>query len=361
VTLAASGSTRALWYATRGTGVVALLLLTTVVLLGVVGVARWRTDRLPRFLVQGLHRNLTLLAIAFVAVHVVTTVADGFAPIALSDALIPFRSPYRPLWLGLGTVAFDLLLAIAVTSLLRTRVGVRAWRALHWLAYASWPVALVHALGTGSDARVGWLVALGAGSTAAVGLAALWRVAAWGGPWTGPRTAAAAAAVLVPLGLVIWYRSGPGAAGWAARAGTPPTLLAAQEASLPSPPFSGRLLGTIRQSRQGASGLAVVGIDAVVGAELVRVWLRGEPLARGGVRVTDSRVSFGPRTIPNLYVGPLDSLSGPRLHAVLRDAAGGRLSLRLILHIDRARGRVTGTLHGTSVRSSSALGAGASG
>ena len=111
----------------------------------------------------GLHRNLTLLALVFVAAHVVTTVADGFAPIGLLDAVVPFVSPYRPIWLGLGAVAFDLLLALVVTSLLRARIGYRSWRVVHWLAYAAWPVALVHALGTGSDARIGWFALLGFG------------------------------------------------------------------------------------------------------------------------------------------------------------------------------------------------------
>ena len=121
--------------------------------LGVLGTTRWRSERWPRFLVAGLHRNLTLLAIAFVVVHVVTTVADGYAPIRLVDAVVPFVSAYRPIWLGLGAVAFDLLLALIVTSLLRARVGLRLWRAVHWLAYAAWPLALVHGLGTGSDSR----------------------------------------------------------------------------------------------------------------------------------------------------------------------------------------------------------------
>jgi len=214
VTVAAS--TRTLWYLSRGTGVVALLLLTAVLLLGVLGVARWRSELLPRFVVQGLHRNLTLLAVLFVAIHVLTTVADGFAPIHLLDAIVPFASPYRPIWLGLGTVAFDLLLALTLTSLLRVRIGAGTWRAVHWLAYASWPVSLVHSLGTGSDARVGWLQALAAGCTGGVALAVLWRAAAAEGSGA-LRAGAAAAALLVPLGLLVWYRGGPGAPGWAAR------------------------------------------------------------------------------------------------------------------------------------------------
>ena len=147
----------------EGPGVVALLLLTAVLVLGIAATVRWQRPGWPRFLVADLHKHLTLLSIVFVAAHVVTTVADGFAPIRLLDAVVPFASPYRPIWLGLGAVAFDLLLALLVTSLVRARIGYGSWRVIHFLAYAAWPVALVHAFGTGSDGRMGWFALLGFG------------------------------------------------------------------------------------------------------------------------------------------------------------------------------------------------------
>ena len=105
---------------------------------------------------------------------------DGFAPIGWLDAVVPFHSPYRPLWLGLGAVATDLLIALVVTSLLRGRIGYRAWRAVHWTAYACWPVALVHGLGTGTDTKLGWVLVLYLGSLLAVVAAVWWRLAeAW--------------------------------------------------------------------------------------------------------------------------------------------------------------------------------------
>ena len=116
------------WYVTRGTGVAALILLTLVVALGVAGSLRLRSDRWPRFLVVGLHRNVTLLTLLFLAGHIVTTVLDSYAPVGLRDVFIPFVARYRPIWLGLGAVAFDLLLALTVTSLLRARIGWRARR-----------------------------------------------------------------------------------------------------------------------------------------------------------------------------------------------------------------------------------------
>src|SRR5437763_7060213 len=171
----------ALWYLTRGTGVVSLVLLTAVVVLGVTAALRVSSERWPRFLVAGLHRNLTLLSLAFLGVHIVTTVVDSYVPVSLVDAVVPFVSAYRPIWVGLGAVAFDLLLALVATSLLRARIGARLWRAVHWLAYAAWPVALLHGLGTGSDAKAGWMIVLTAVCIGAVALATLWRATAGGG------------------------------------------------------------------------------------------------------------------------------------------------------------------------------------
>jgi methionine sulfoxide reductase heme-binding subunit len=339
----AVSSPSVLWYLTRGTGVVALLLLTAVVLLGVSGATRWRTERLPRFVVAGLHRNLTLLSLAFIVVHVLTTVTDGFAPVGLISAVVPFTSGYRPFWLGLGAVAFDLLLALTATSLLRARVGLRTWRALHWLAYAAWPIALAHSLGTGSDARVAWFELFGAACTVVAAAAVLRRLAV-DGAWTAGRVTAAAAALVVVVGIAVWYRAGPGQAGWAARSGTPSNLLGPRAPSLPRPPFAASVHGTIVQSQADRSGDVTVGIELVSRVGTARVWLRGRGLADGGVRVQESRVAFGSPAVPNTYVGQLSALDGSRLRALLHSGTGATLDLAFVLSIDRAHGIVTGSL-----------------
>jgi sulfoxide reductase heme-binding subunit YedZ len=260
-----------LWYVTRASGVVALMLLTAAVVLGVISALRWSSERWPRFAITDAHRNLTLLSIVFTVIHVVTTVADGYAPISLVDAVVPFLSPYRPLWLGLGTVAFDLLLALVVTSLLRGSIPANLWRGLHWLAYAAWPVALLHSLGTGSDARTGWLQGLGIASLVTVALAVLARIALGGG-LARARLGGAAAAVAVPVAVLAWYQSGPLRPGWAKRSGTPGSILArkahvvtrtvAVSATVaPKAPtsFTSPVQGTIATS-QDASGYATVSI-----------------------------------------------------------------------------------------------------
>jgi DMSO/TMAO reductase YedYZ heme-binding membrane subunit len=357
--IAAAANAKTLWYVTRGTGVVALLLLTASVALGTLSSLRWKSNRMPRFVVGGLHRNLTLLAVAFVVVHVVTTVADGFAPIKLTDGLLPFRSPYRPLWLGLGTVAFDLVLALVVTSLVRVRLGYRSWRLVHWFAYAAWPLALLHAFGTGSDARFGWMAALGFASCAAVASIVLVRIARGPGP-PGRQTAALAATILLPLALFTWYLSGPSQPGWAKRSGTPAALMrrpgpttqpiaAVTRTSLPQQAFNATLAGRLKQSGPRADGLITITIDAHVRGAVrgaLRITLWGLPSGDGGVALTASDVAFGATGTTEPYVGRVVSLSGQHVDAELANASSNQLSLSVGLHLDPATGHVTGSVRG---------------
>jgi len=351
--LLAASNTKALWYLTRGTGVVSLILLTTVLVLGVLGVTRWRSDRWPRFLVAGLHRNLTLFAIAFVVVHVVTTVADGFAPIRLVDAVVPFISAYRPIWLGLGALAFDLLLALTLTSLLRARVGLRLWRAVHWLAYAAWPLALVHGLGTGSDSRLGWLQILTLGCAAAVAAAVAVRLLrADARPRL--RIAAGVATVAVAALVLGWYRSGPAQPGWAARAGTPTSNLRTASASpvsvrttLPAS-FDGKLTGRLARNADGAGNVGIaIGGNVTGGAVegVLKLTLWGAD-SNGGVAMTDSEVTFQPVGIAGAYSGQVVGLDGNLVQADVANSAGDTVRLTISLQIDSATGAVTGTVHG---------------
>lgn len=358
-TLLAAGGSKTLWFATRGSGTVAFLTLTATVVLGILGTQRLERLRVPRFLIAGLHRNLTLLALAVLSVHIGTSVADSYAPVGLKDAFIPFTSAYRPIWLGLGALAFDLLLALTITSLLRTRIGLRRWRTLHWLAYAAWPVALVHALGTGSDARFGWMQLLGVMATVTVVtsvLIRLWRAEGW----TRERLAGSAAAFVVPLGTLAWYETGPAQHGWAARAGTPTRLVAAKRASsgiamasrvpasspaLPKPPFTTRFSGRLRQST-GSSGLTLIDITGKTSHKVAgRLWIRlqGQPVG-GGVALTASGASFGPAASPEEYLGSVTALNGPRIAVALRSQTGS-LQLTVDLTINASSGAVSGVVH----------------
>lgn len=164
-----------LWYATRAAGLVTMLLLTCSVLLGVLTAGRFAGDRWPRFVTVGLHRNLSLLVLVFLALHVGTTVVDKFVSIPLAAAFIPFASSYKPVWLSLGAVALDLLIALVATSLIRNRLGLRTWRWVHWAAYICWPVALAHGFGAGTDRGTLWVFLLTIACAAVVTGVATWR------------------------------------------------------------------------------------------------------------------------------------------------------------------------------------------
>lgn len=356
--IATTGPTT-LWYLSRGTGVVSLLLLTAAVVLGVAGPLRTR----PRVLLAGLHRNVPLLAIAFVAAHVLTTVLDGYAPIGLKDAILPFLSPYRPVWLGLGTVAFDLLLALVVTSLLRARIGLRGWRAVHWLAYLSWPVALMHGLGTGTDAKSGWLLALTLACTVAVAGAVVLRVTLTPGLEGGRRLVALGAVPAVLLAVLVWAKTGPLQHGWAVRAGTPTSLIPAasravsatakstatvQHSAPPTPlPYTATVSGSLTQAQPNSSGIATVQIVARTSGPVagrLRATLYGVPLDDGGLSMQSSDVAYATAGSPAAYRGQVVGLSGTHITAVVRDAEGRHLRLDLDLRIDPSSGSVGGML-----------------
>jgi methionine sulfoxide reductase heme-binding subunit len=165
------------WYASRATGIVALLLLTAVLVLGMVVNRQGRLPGLPRFAVTDLHRNLSLLSVAFIAVHVLTAVLDTYVSIPLAAGVVPFASGYERLWLGLGAISFDLMLAMIVTSLVRGRLNRILWRAIHLLAYLTWPVAFVHSIGASKDLQQGWLLGLTVGCGIVVVAAVAWRLA----------------------------------------------------------------------------------------------------------------------------------------------------------------------------------------
>ena len=351
----------AYWYLTRATGIVALILLTAVVALGVHGPLRVSLGaRWPRFAVDSLHRDLSLLAVAVIVLHVVTTVADGFAPIGFIDAVIPFHSAYRPLWLGLGAVAFDLILALVATSLLRRRLGYPAWRLVHWLAYACWPVTVLHGLGTGSDSREAWALLITFACVVLVALAVAARVTRAVAPqW---RPSALAATVLTPILLAVFALLGPLAPHWSKRSGTPARLLAALAPRAVTPsrpvapavsldrPFTDRLSGTLSQTSEPDG--AILDLELQLRGQLagaLRIRLGGQPTGGGGLSLSGSQVDLVPTGYPAALQGKVTALDGDRVTA--RVSAGRRsVELHASLNIDAQTGSVTGELEGDALR-----------
>lgn len=352
----------AYWYLTRATGVVSLVLLTAVVVLGLLGPMRLAPNpRWPRFAIESLHRDLSLTAVALIVIHVITTVLDGFAPITLLDAVIPFASPYRPLWLGLGAVAFDLILALVVTSLVRRRLGYRTWRGVHWLAYACWPVAVLHGLGTGTDSKQAWALLV----TLVCVIAVVWALIARLG--RGPdvssrwRVLGGAGAVLTPIALLAFTLAGPLAPHWAERAGTPSSLLfsahrpvstattvpASHPATSSKPlklPFTSQLAGTI--TRQQLSSGAILDLELRLhggSGGLLRIRLGGTP-SGAGLNLSGSQVDLAPTGAPVALVGHVTALQGTEVAARVT-GSNGSVDLLVSLNINNQTNTVSGVLH----------------
>ena len=330
-----------LWYSTRATGIVSLVLLTGTVMLGVTGTARAASVRWPRLITAGLHKNLALTSIALVAVHVLTTVLDPYAAISLAAVFVPFSSPYRPLWLSLGAVAFDLLLAVIVTSLLRDRLKHRSWQLVHLLVYVSWPIALWHGLGTGTDARLAWVLGINVACVAAVGWAVWWRLSLTDHALT--RAAGLLTLAFLPLLTLVFVLFGPLQPGWARRAGTPVALLGSQR-----PAGSGSTGAASGQSGSGQSGQAgrlvntpfrghlaiaspgpnlrtitITGRTTAAPAENFVIILRGAP-SGGGVSLSGGTVRLGQQGTASGYSGPVVQLAGKNLVAAVSGQSGQR-------------------------------------
>ncbi|HEY4461836.1 MAG TPA: ferric reductase-like transmembrane domain-containing protein [Streptosporangiaceae bacterium] len=215
-------SSTPVWYITRATGLMAIVLLTGTMALGLLSSVRFEASTWPRYITGALHRNIALVALVFTVLHVLTAVADTFTPISLADAVFPFVSAYRPFWLGLGTVAFDLMVALTVTSLVRTRLGYRPWRLVHWSVYLCWPVAVVHGLGTGTDTPARWVLGLTGACVALITGLIVWRLAQGWPANAGVRIGSALTLAVVLLAGLVWLANGPLQPGWSKRAGTPP-------------------------------------------------------------------------------------------------------------------------------------------
>jgi sulfoxide reductase heme-binding subunit YedZ len=336
-----------LWYATRATGIVSLVLLTGTVMLGVVGTARAASIRWPRLVTAELHKNLALTAAAMVGVHIVTTILDPFAAIGVVSALVPFSSAYRPLWLSLGAVAFDLLLAVLITSLLRDRLNRRSWHAVHLLVYVSWPIALWHAFGTGTDTRLPWVLAIDAICVAGVCWAVWWRLSLAESPLG--RAVGLLSLALLALLTVGFVVAGPLQPGWARRAGTPAALLGSrtvpgssgtsQPGRLVDASFTGHLAVT---SGPGAAErtITITGHTIAAPRESFVIVLHGAP-SGGGVALSDGLARIGRPGTPSGYSGPVVQLAGSELVAAVTGQAGQRRA-QFILTINGSV--VTGTL-----------------
>ena len=367
VTTAAIGG-KAFWYLTRASGLVALVLLTTTIVLGVIASVGWTTQRWPRFLSQDVHRNVSLLCLVFIGVHVTTTVLDGYVPIGLIDVFLPFHSPYRPLYVGLGALGLDLMLAVLVTSALRHRIGYSSWRFVHWLAYLCWPIALVHGLGSGTDTPLPVVLAVEAACTVAVLATFAWRMSTGRSLPVGPRAVAGIGAVVVTLAIAAFAALGPLRPGWSHRSGTSSALLAELAArngstaagaatagttpsasstpsggtAVPSVPFTSRITGTQTRSAPDANGNVQVTLSMhLVGAAStpLTVVLVGVQ-SGGGVSLSSGTITLGSAS------GPVTGLNGGTVVGTV--STPSTVQLTIDLQLDQQTGDLSGSVSATS-------------
>lgn len=358
VTAALGTNAKALWYMTRGFGLVDLVLLTATVVMGITQVVRYARPGLPRFVISALHKNISLLAVLFLVIHVVTAVLDTYVSISVADVFIPFVGTYRPLWLGLGALSLDLLVALVITSLVRERLGPRLWRLLHWAAYLCWPVAVLHGLGTGTDTRLGWVIALNAVCVAAVIGAVWWRLAeGWSPSNAGRRAVAALGSFALPLAIGVWTVTGPLKPGWAKKAGTPTALLGAIASSTGSSgqtspsalsiPFSSDFQGSQNESGSQSGGPVTLVLSGQFSGGAFDVTLDGSPVDGGGVRLTSGRVTLGPQGAQNEYTGRVTNLSGDTIVATVSGRTNQTFTVTI--QITSMRGRaLAGHIQGSA-------------
>ena len=351
------------WDTARAGGLLAYVLLTLAVAAELVLRNRWQTPRWPRMVTNELHGYLSLLALVFIAVHVVAVAVDPFTRFGLAELLVPLASHYRPLWMGLGAVALYLLLAVWVSSKLRARISHRAWRGVHLLAYGVYGAATVHGLGTGSDTRTVWAPLLYGSSLLVVGILAGRRLLVAPARSDRPRPVLAAVGGLALLAVTAWAVVGPFAPHWGARAGgvagnrTASVLrsssgVGAAPAVVPGTvtlPFRAGFRGSVDVQPVDGAGRVTIRIDGALHGgthDHLEIYLRGVPLADGGVALEQSRVRMGAETA--LYQGEIVALHGSELVALLHtDRHRQRLQLGIALDLTGGR-LVTGSVRGTS-------------
>ena len=182
VTLAFTGS-RALWFVSRSSGLALLVAFSATVVLGIAARLGSAPKRWSRLALSELHRTLALFSVSFLGLHVATAISDPYVTIGWAATVLPFASPYRTAAIGLGALAVDLAGAVLITSLVRRRLGYRAWRVVHWLAYLAWPAAFAHSITAGSDLRIWWVALVEEGCAVVVATAMVARLLFW---WRGP-------------------------------------------------------------------------------------------------------------------------------------------------------------------------------
>ena len=149
--LFAADSIQIWWYVTRASGIIAYLLLWLSTVLGLAVTSKYLDGMLDRVFTYDFHEFISLLAVAFTLVHVLVLTFDRYLPYSLAQILVPFLSPYRPFWVGVGVIAFYITLLVTVTFYLRNRIGRRAFRVIHIFSLLGYIGVTLHGYYAGTD------------------------------------------------------------------------------------------------------------------------------------------------------------------------------------------------------------------
>ncbi|MBX5466700.1 MAG: ferric reductase-like transmembrane domain-containing protein [Firmicutes bacterium] len=323
------------WILARAGGITAYALLTLAVVFGLLLSLRWQSpQRWPRMLNDDLHQRLLLWSGLFTALHILTVWIDPFTAFTAVEIWVPGASHYRPLWMALGVVAFDLGAVVALSTWLRPHIGFRWWRRIHYATFLIWALATVHGLGTGSDTATGWMAVMYAAAAAAVLGLTGWRVVQAGRGGFGPVGIALLA--LLGLGGTTWAATGPFRPGWNQVANNghgngsrlPPVAVPPAASPSWSLPLEFATTGTATANVEpGDSAVSFTfSLPSPVDATLTLV-LQGQPAPDGWV-VTGGSAALGPDAQHLVYRGPVAVREGG-LEAVLTGPDGSRWLLRV--------------------------------
>jgi hypothetical protein len=264
-------------------------------------------------------------------------------------------------------VATDLLIALILTSLVRVHLGFRTWRLVHWLAYICWPIALVHGLGTGSDTRAMWSLALDGICTLLVLGAVWWRLAVRRPQRAVVAVSTITASVLAPLLIVGWLITGPLRPSWGHASQASATELAASPADSgasaapagsaaagdPRAPtglaggFTDTFSGRFRQTTQTVGQQVSIDLNgSLVGQPglTVAVAVQGRVTSNGRVSLEEGEAHLEASDGTAEWQGPVVGLDGDRIDAVVSDPAGRQLTVTFNLRVDRTNGSAQGSV-----------------
>lgn len=178
--LFALSSDQAMWYLTRAAGMMAYLLLWLSTVWGLILPSKLLKNYLSGDFSFDFHQFISLLSLGFLGVHIVVLTADKYLPFSIAQIFVPFLSPYRPLWVGIGILAFYLLLLVTITFYLRKWIGMKTFRYIHYTSLIAYLGAVIHALLSGTDSSLPVVIFIYI-STASmvVFLTVYWLIGAW--------------------------------------------------------------------------------------------------------------------------------------------------------------------------------------